>query len=143
MWQRWSGITLVLTLFGLVGCGAGIKDQPQLAPAGGVLKLKGAPLADASVTFYPTKGTPGFGRTDANGVFQIKTNGQLGAIVGKHKVTAGMAQQSGPPAPADGNEMALIKKSELPNKYSDQNTTDLNIDIPAEGNTKLVLDLTD
>ncbi len=134
---------LILTASLICGCGGGQKDRLQLASAEGVLKYKGAPLANASVTFYPAKGTAGFAMTDAKGAFQIKTNGQLGVTVGKQKVTIALAQQSAETPPADGNEMALVKQTIIPSKYSDQNTTDLNIDIPAAGNKQLVLDLTD
>ena len=143
MQRRFCGVGLVLIAMATVGCGSAPNDGPKLAPVVGVLKYKGAPVADASVAFYPTKGPAGVGLTDAKGVFQVKTNGQLGAMVGKHKVTASLAQQSGEIPPAGGSEVALLKETTIPSKYSDQNTTDLNIDVPAEGNKELVLDLTD
>lgn len=129
----------------IVGCGGGGgKDRPKLAPAAGVAKFKGTPIADASVTFYPEKGPPAVGRTDKDGKFTIKMNGQLGAVVGKNKVTV-IDDKSKPGAeipPADGSAMKLAVTATYSKKYTDPNTTDLIIDIPAEGNNELVLDLT-
>lgn len=136
-----SGLAIVV--MATSGCGSAPKDAPKLAPVAGVLKYKGAPIPDVSLTFYPAKGPAGTGLTDAKGAFQIKTNGQLGAAVGKHKVTASLPQQSGTIPPADGNEIALIKIATIPAKYSDQSTTDLSLDIAVGGNKEVVLDLTD
>lgn len=143
MQRRLGGFGLVLMAIMISGCSGGPNDAPKVAPAAGVLNLKGAPVAEATVTFYPDKGPAGVGMTDAKGAFQVKTNGQLGATIGKHKVTVSLAQQSGEIPPADGNEVALLKETTIPSKYTDQKTTDLIIDIPAEGNKALVLDLTE
>lgn len=124
------------------GCGGGSSDAPTMAKVAGVANLSGKPIPDATVTFYPEKGPPGMGRTDATGAFQIKTNGQLGAVVGKHKVTIGVADTSDEPPPMDGKELKLVKKSIVPKKYASADTTDLLIEVPAEGAEKLVLDLT-
>lgn len=125
-----------------LGCGGGPGDAPAMAKVSGVANLSGKAIPDATVTFYPEKGPPGMGRTDASGAFQIKTNGQLGAVVGKHKVTIGVADATDEPPPMDGKEMKLVKKSVVPKKYASSETTDLLIEVPSEGNEKLVLDLT-
>jgi hypothetical protein len=126
----------------LVGCGGGAKDAPKLAPASGVARFNGKPIPDASVAFYPEKGPVAFGKTDANGAFQVKTNGQLGAVIGKNKVTVIAQTQSGPIPPATGGEMKYAVKPTFSKKYMDPATTDLLVDVPAAGNTALVLDLT-
>lgn len=137
----WIIVPLVLSLS---GCGGGPKDRPKLAPTGGIVRFKGEPLPKATVTFYPEKGTAGVGVSDDKGAFQVKTNGQLGAVIGPHKVTVTLAQQSsGEIPPADGKELELLKETKLPAKYSDQNTTDLKLTIPAGGDKELVLDLTE
>lgn len=104
--------------------------------------MSGKPIPDASITFYPEKGPVGVGRTDASGAFQIKTNGQLGAVVGKHKITVSVSDGNDEPPPMDGKELKLLKKSIVPKKYASPDTTDLVIELPAEGNEKLILDLT-
>lgn len=127
-----------------LGCGGGASDAPKVVPAAGVINYNGAGVADATVVFYPEKGPVATGKTDAKGAFQVRTNGQLGATPGKNKVTVAVAAQAGDPPPADGNEMALAEKqSAVPRKYNSQDSTDLTVEIPAEGNKNLVLDLTD
>lgn len=134
-------IVFVLAIFVLIGCGGG-SDAPPMAKVAGVVNFNGTPLPDATVTFYPEKGQPGIGRSDANGAFQVRTNGELGAIIGKHKVTVAVASASAEAPPMDGNEMSIVPATILPSKYDTVETTDLQIEIPAEGNPKLVLDLT-
>ncbi len=125
------------------GCGGGAADAPKVAPAAGIVQFKGSPVTDITVTFYPDKGPAAVGRTDAKGAFQMKTNGQLGAVVGKNRVTIGSADAAATTPPMDGNEMQFASKSRYSSKYSDPKTTDLVIDLTKDGNSKLVLDLTE
>jgi hypothetical protein len=135
-------VVVMLLCIGMVGCG-GPANAPTLAKVSGVANFQGKPLADATVTFYPAKGPVGIGRTDADGKFQMRTNGSLGVVVDTHKVTVFVTDEAAEPPPMDGNEMAIANKSVLPKKYSDKETTDLQITVPAEGNANLVLDLTE
>ncbi len=136
---------LLILVAAVVGCsGGGGADRPKLAPAAGVAKFKGQSIPDATITFYPEKGPVAVGRTDQDGKFAVKTNGQLGAVIGKNKVT--VIEDSNkpgaeiPPAGADAIKYAV--SSTFSKKYTDPNTTDLIIDVVPEGNTDLVLDLT-
>lgn len=141
---RSSAIRLTIG-FGLAlsGCsGGGAADQPKLAAAAGVVRFDSKPVANASVTFYPEKGPAAVGQTDAEGKFQVKTNGQLGAVVGKHKVTVVDQTHAGSaPPPSDGNAINFAVKATYSKKYLDPLLTDLLIDIPANGHRELVLDL--
>lgn len=143
------GLFRSLALFSMAaavfGCsGGGGADRPKLAAAAGVAKFKGQPIPDATITFYPEKGPVAVGRTDQNGKFAVKTNGQLGTVIGKNKVT--VIEDSNKPGaeipPAGADVMKYAVSSTFSKKYTDPNTTDLIIDITAEGNTELVLDLT-
>ena len=136
---------LLLLAFTLMGCGDGApKDAPKLAPAAGIVSYNGRPVADASITFFPEKGPVGNATSDKEGKFQIKTNGALGASVGKHKVTITNAMKPEELPEANGKEVEFAKKVKgvVPAKYNSKETTDLNIDIPAEGNDKLTLNPT-
>lgn len=138
-------MSVMLIAVSVLGCGGGgAKDRPKLAPAAGVARFKGTPIADAAVTFYPEKGPPAVGRTDKDGKFAVKTNGQLGAVVGKNKVT--VIDESNKPGaeipPAGADAMKFAVATTYSKKYTDPNTTDLIVDIPAGGNNELVLDLT-
>lgn len=143
--MRWvMGFLIAIGLCsGLTGCGgSGVTDKPKLAPAAGIARFKGAPVADAVVTFYPEKGPAAQGKTDATGAFQVKFNGQLGAVVGKNKVTVIGVTQQGEIPPATGDAMKYAVTNTFSKKYTDPATTDLIVDIPEKGNTELVLDLT-
>jgi hypothetical protein len=136
------GLAAVSILW-LAGCGGGASDLPPLAKVSGIVNFKDAPLVDATVTFYPEKGPISMGKTDAKGAYQLRTNGQLGAVVGNHKVTVSSADAGGDPPPMDGKEMAYAMKSTLPKKYASPETTDLQVVVPDSGNANLVLDLTE
>ena len=97
---------LVLATLLLVGCG-GASDATPTAKVAGAGNFNGSPLPDATVTFYPEKGQPSVGRTDVTGAFQVRTNGQLGAIVGTHQVIVAVAPASAEAPPMDGNEMEI------------------------------------
>ncbi|MBI1346329.1 hypothetical protein GC163_08560 [bacterium] len=141
MHNTWK-LSICLAL--LAGCGGGSGSKLSLAPAAGVARFNETPIADATITFYPEKGPVGIGKTDSQGVFQIKTNGQLGAVIGSHRVTV-MSDDAagGEPPPMDGNEMKSARKSKYSQKYTDPGTTDLVISIESGGNKELVLDLTE
>ena len=128
----------------LVGCGGSDIKPLKLAPVAGVVNYKGTAVGGATVVFYPEKGPAATAKTDAKGAFHIRTNGQLGTSPGKNKVTIVAAEQDGPIPPADGNEMKLLEKQNaIPRKYNAADTTDLVVDVPAEGNKSLTLDLTE
>lgn len=135
-------VIALLLCITLVGCG-GASDAPDLVKVSGVANFQGKPLPEATLTFYPAKGPVGVARTNANGEFQVRTNGTLGAVVDTHKVTVAVAAEAAEAPPMDGNEMAVANKSVLPSKYADKETTDLQISIPEAGNENLVLDLTE
>lgn len=70
----------------LVGC----SGTDGLATASGRVTLDGEPLETAFITFTPTGtvGTPTYGKTDANGRFEMRfTDREAGAFIGENKVT--------------------------------------------------------
>jgi hypothetical protein len=134
-------VLFVLCSACLPGCG-GSADVLKVVPVAGVVRFKNAPLADAEIVFYPEKGPAGVGKSDAQGKFQIKTNGQLGGTPGKNKVTVGSKAATAVP-PSDGRAVEFANKSTLPKKYASEAETDLVIDITSSGNSSLTLDLTE
>lgn len=117
----------------VTGCGGA-----NLKSATGTVTYKGAPVAGATVTFVPDKGTIGIGLTDAAGKYSISTEGKVGATFGKHKVTiakltasgAGDMTSSGSPEenltkmmsktmdPRNQGTTTISVKAEIPTKYS-------------------------
>jgi hypothetical protein len=76
MKRNCSSLTLVaVVLSGVVGC-TGEAKLSGLAPASGVVKQKGSPLAGATVTFAPAPGTSNraaYATTDQEGKFKLTT----------------------------------------------------------------------
>jgi hypothetical protein len=81
---------LLSMLVAMAGCGQGL----PVAPASGVVLLDGIPLANASITTQPiatdspNPGPGSFGRTNAEGRFQLElvNPAMRGAIIGEHRV---------------------------------------------------------
>ena len=102
-------VVAFLLCIAVVGCG-GPSDAPTLVKVSGVVNFQGKPLPDATLTFYPANGPVGIGRSNADGKFQIRTNGSLGVVVDTHKVTVFITDEATEPPPMDGNEMAVANK---------------------------------
>ena len=82
-------ILLVLVPF-LAGCGGSTKLKTNRVE--GTIEYQGAPLAGATVTFYPVGGgsVPAFGKTDENGKYKLQTaQGEVdaGTTPGEYTVT--------------------------------------------------------
>ena len=86
---RISWLAVVLLGFSS-GCAAKDPNIPTLAPVTGVVTYKGAPLADATVTFSCLQQDKGFhaglGNTNAQGEYSIRTYDLNGAVVGNNGV---------------------------------------------------------
>ena len=127
----------------LLGCGGGggAAEEWKLAPISGVVKLKGTPMENPVVTFIPDKGPSAIGIGNEKGEFTLRTNGSKGAVVGKCKVTVTTSGGVAAIPPSDGNEMKLVKKAKLDNKYANPDSTDLIVEVPEAGNENMTLDL--
>lgn len=139
----------------LIGCSSGqdqwTKSRPKVVLVQGTVLYKGAPLADATITFTNKEtATTAYARSGADGKFSLTTfNNGDGAAPGKQDVsirkvllidkakkgTDTGASSEIPPLP---EERWLI-----PQKYGNPDTSGLGLDIPDAGNQKLILDLKD
>lgn len=95
--RRLSCLVVVCVL----GCGGEAVKPLPLYSVTGTVKVNGQPLKDTLVQLLPTdtstKAKPGVGKTDDDGKYQIRTNGDKGANSGTYKVVLGNAvEQSGP-----------------------------------------------
>lgn len=108
-------MTLIVTV-----CGCGRSDLPELGPVSGVVKLDGAPLANAIVSFTPQgEGRPSSAETDASGAYSLMYLPEVpGAIVGTHTVKIERLvseEMDSLPSPDDIAEgIELQKGQELP-----------------------------
>ncbi|QEG43843.1 peptidase associated/transthyretin-like domain-containing protein [Roseimaritima ulvae] len=102
--SRWITVLLVgswLTAFS--GCGP--SSSEPLAAVKGTVTAQGQPLVGADVMFIPEGGVgaPSGGKTDAQGAFELQyTNGESGAVIGKHRVVISVAADE-PPPPMGGS----------------------------------------
>lgn len=139
----WIMLVLLVVVSGCQGGGAGGAGYKKLklAPAKGVIKLKGKPLEKVVVTFLPEKGVSGIAIANDAGEFTVKTNGQNGAPVGRCKVTVTSSSSGSAIPPSDGNEMQLLNTPKINQKYTSPDSTDLFVEIPEKGDENLVLEL--
>lgn len=126
------------------GCSGGGGDAPTLAAIKGKVVSGGAPVANATVMFFPEKGPSGMGITAADGTFTITTNGRPGAPIGMNKVTVAKSVQGATAAPKvmkpeDMRNMQIasggvtpIAESEVPESYQNPTTTPLTADVTAD-----------
>ncbi|MCU0959957.1 MAG: transthyretin-like family protein [Pirellulaceae bacterium] len=137
----------------LVGCSK--PSGPPLAQAKGVVMLGGKPVDNARVMFYPIDQSSSFshGTTDAEGRFTMSTRGANdGALVGRHKVVISKVDMPEQMAKVDvskaksagygpgsmpgyesmmgiGGAKPAEAKQEIPAKYSNKETTVLEIEV--------------
>lgn len=140
-----------LVFVGLHACGAlllalvagcGRPGSAPTAPAAGTLTVDGRPLAGVNITFTPAAGRSATATTDAEGRFTLATfaSGD-GAVPGRHRVTLSLSTAD---VPMPGTpEAAAGKPPALPfaKAYSGLDTTDLEVEIPAAGQTAIALDV--
>lgn len=83
-------IAVSLTLFTLVlnqGCSNNNANLPKLGKVSGTVTLDEKPVANASVAFESQSGQVSFGKTDAEGHYELQyRDGVMGAEVGENKV---------------------------------------------------------
>jgi hypothetical protein len=129
----------------ILGCSSG----PAFAPVSGVVTLNGKPYPKGVITFQPIsdgKNTnPGKGSsayTDENGRFVlIGTDGEKGAIVGKHLVrimTKGN-DVSGAPDTGSDDKVVTASKNEIPLEWNAN--SDKTFDVPARGTDQANFDI--
>ena len=136
-----SGMLVALGAFAAISVAGCSKESsvPGTLPTTGIVRQKGAPVADATVTFSPagqSSGKAASGKTDASGKFTLTTlKAGDGALPGDYEVIVSKMETSGkamtdeeareyynkfqkpPPAPQS--------KSALPEKYSTAATSGL------------------
>jgi carboxypeptidase family protein len=133
----------------LVALGCGESNLPKgpeklaTVPATGVLRYKGKPVANASVTFQALDGkVSSFGKTDAAGSFTLSTYGnQDGVPPGRYKVTAaaGGAREVEPGVLEDEPKGGF--RSAIPAKYANPDSTDILVEVKEQGRNDFTIEL--
>lgn len=148
-------LPLLLLFVPLAALAAGCSrnsSHPETYPAHGVVTFNGQPVEGAGVTFI-SPGAPRYsmGKTDAAGKFSLSTyEADDGAFAGKHAVVVvkkpprnaaaePAASPEAPVKPADIDAAmaqqavqavkAAKARSVLPEKYADERTTDVHVEV--------------
>jgi|SRR5947209_409262 len=119
--------------FALLLLGGCHSADPSLVPVSGTVALDGQPLANATVTFIPKDGTPGFGgvgRTDAAGKYKLlgSRDDAPGVPPGEYRVVIGKRlMPDGSEVPADDKTppMNSPARESLPGEYSSMSASSL------------------
>jgi len=65
----------------------GCQKGPDTANVSGQVTMDGTPMKGVVVEFQPNEGSPSYGTTDENGIYELMFKQQMkGAILGPHKV---------------------------------------------------------
>ena len=121
-----------LATLAVAGCGGSGPTSVS-----GVVKLDGAPLEGAGVTFTPIAGGEiggSSGRTDAEGRYTLRTilKDKPGAAVGSHQVAISLYKENPNNQDQAGSEL-------VPQRYNQK--TELKFDVPAGGTDQANFDL--
>ena len=121
-----------------VGCSSSSDSPYELAPVTGTVKFKDGTVPQGTITsisFHPInvkqqgkfKVNTAGGNLDEDGNFELKTDGEEGAVVGRHKVVIKIIRKYPPPV----NER---NKPVIHPKYEDKSTTPLEVDVKSGKN---------
>ena len=154
--NRLAGTVLLLASVAFAGCGdtGGDPNRPKTVRVTGVVTLDGIPVEGAQDAFNPeaADGQGAFGRTDAEGRYELTTfEAGDGAVAGAYIVTI-TKYESAPPAaeasedeyvpPEAGQAKPKAPKNDLPSKYSQMHTSDLRAGVSEQGENKFDFALT-
>src|SRR5580704_15129652 len=80
-----AALVALPVMLALAGCGKG--DYPAMAKVTGTVTYKGKPVPNMMVNFMPTAGRPSWGKTDAEGKYEMVYDSDYkGVKMGHHKV---------------------------------------------------------
>lgn len=117
-------------------------DPASLRPVKGTVRLNGAPLKHAVVSFYGESGVPSVGETSDDGAYELETMEKPGIPPGRYKV--GVSYYLSPDGAPQGlsarsammpSKAMLAARETLPPEYSDMNRTTLSAEVGPNGGT--------
>lgn len=131
--------TLAFIALAIIGCSRG----PEIVPVSGKVLYNGEPLKYGGVMFQPEAGQPARGVIQPDGTFVLTTESKGdGATVGRNRVRVTCYEAQDPSAAASEGEAALGKLL-IPKKYTDIDTSEIEIEVPRGGKNDVVIELTD
>ena len=129
----WFTAWNLLSLAACLGCGPA---TPEVVPVTGKVLLDGQPLTVGRVLTTPSAGRGSNGLIGSDGTFELSTFGQRdGALIGRHKVAV-VAYEG-----KTGGPEAGLGKLLVPERYTNAETSGLTIDVDANEENTVVLEL--
>lgn len=130
-----NSMCLIAVVLSLSGCG---RNSGNFAEVKGKVLLDGKPLTIGSVITLPKQGRGARGTIDSAGEFSLSTADLgTGASVGTHHVAVVAVEQ---PDSANFNPEAPVR-SLIPQRYGHAETSGLIIEVPPQGVSDVVLEL--
>ena len=145
-----SKLSLLLAVLAFTFTGCGYR-RPARVKTTGTVTLDGEPVANAALMFIPDSGRPASGNTNTNGEFQVSSfGGNDGLPAGNYRVTVtklvlkdkfqeiydrqverakAEAEPGEEPEEVDMEFGENAYENELPEKYAELDTTDINVTI--------------
>ncbi|QDT97784.1 hypothetical protein [Gimesia aquarii] len=143
----YSRILCILFFSLLTACGTETRrDDLEVFPTWGTVKIKGKTLPGVSVVFFPegeTGGQGGRGITDESGQFILKyQDGRDGVPAGKYKVLFEyFTMPDGSNVPENEFPADVGAINQLPHKFSDFGSSPFSTTVPIGGTADLEFDL--
>ncbi len=146
--MRWRnihwGLLVLAAAGGMFGAGCGPR-RPATAPVRGTVTLRGEPVPEGRVFFYPEEGRPALGRLQPDGTYELTTfKPRDGAVPGRHRVVIQATRSTGGAQPRSFEEELAGMGGEpgelvwlVPKPYSRRETTPLAAEV---GTGRNVLD---
>ena len=132
---QYRNFLLVLSVLLLCFCGCP-GSSGNVGWVDGVVTLDGDPVAGATVRFYPETGRGSSGKTDTNGYYELRyTRSEMGAIIGKHKVTITTEAATTGSYEQEEKKEARARVASIPKKYRDREKTELVKTVESGSNT--------
>ena len=136
-----------IALFSIQGCGGKSGLDLPTGTVAGKVTLKGAPIQDASVTFFgENHGDSATAPLQADGTYTLKYGTGFAVPIGDYRVAIvpGPPAGSASPDPADLMKTMIpagMKASPIPDKYRDPKTSGLIAVVKEGSNANLDFDL--
>jgi hypothetical protein len=115
-----------------VGC----TKNANFASVHGQVLLDGQPLTQGTIITMPAAGRGANGTIQSDGSFELTTGDVDGASLGSHKVAVAAYEAAARQGPESGSGKLLI-----PQRYTSPETSELTIEVNADGENNPVLEL--
>ncbi|QDT55207.1 hypothetical protein Pan44_32490 [Caulifigura coniformis] len=130
----WFRGGLLLTAFGIAGCGGGGPEGPPLAKVTGVVTFEGQPLPDGEIIVRAADGSHAAGSHVQEGKFELNaTEGKKVVEVTAWREVPGKFREDNP------GEKTAVREQYIPRQFNEQTKLELEVKLPETLDVKLDL----